>query len=183
MTDPNVPNDPERPEPISPEPTSPEPTSPESINPEPPLGDGPGVSYPPTPPMPPMPPAPPVPPADGPYDRPAVAPENGQPYVGGAVTKSPVLSILSLIAGIVGLLGSWIVIIPIVGSILDLFIPAAAVVLGFLGRRKEPRARGMWLTGIILGFVALAIAIIALVLWIIAIASAGANGAFNNNNY
>ena len=36
--------------------------------------------------------------------------------------------------------------------------------LGFLGRRKEPQARGFWLTGIILGFVSIAIAII---YWII----------------
>jgi hypothetical protein len=159
MTDPNIPNDPERGEPS---------------RPEPPLGDGPGVSYPPAPPVPPAAPVPPAPGADVPY---------GQPYAGGAVRKSPVLSILSLIAGIVGLIGSWIVIFPIVGSILDLFIPAAAVVLGFLGRRKEPTARGMWLTGIILGFVALAIAIIALILWIVLIANANASGAFNGNNY
>ena len=37
---------------------------------------------------------------------------------------------------------------------------AAAVVLGFLGRSKEPQAKGMWLTGIITGFVAVGLAII-----------------------
>jgi len=36
----------------------------------------------------------------------------------------------------------------------------AAIVLGFIGRNKEPQARGFWLTGIILGFVSLLIAII-----------------------
>lgn len=166
MTDPNVPNDPERPEPMTP---------------EQPLGDAPEASYPPAPPVPPMAPPPPAGP-DAAYGVPADA-AYAQPYAAGPVKKSPVLSILSLIAGIVGLLGSWIVIIPIVGSILDLFIPAAAVVLGFIAKRKEPQARGMWITGIILGFVALAIAIIALVLWIVAIAQAGANGAFNNKTY
>jgi hypothetical protein len=157
MTDPNFPDEPRRPEPP---------------RPEPPLGEGPGVSY----------PQPPPPPAGAEYGRPDARLGDGQPYLGGPVRKSPVLSILSLIAGIVGLVGSWIVILPIIGSILDLFIPAAAVVLGFLGRRKEPQARGMWLAGIILGFVALAIAIIALVLWIVAIATANANCAFNTTH-
>ena len=39
-----------------------------------------------------------------------------------------------------------------------------SIVLGFIGRNKEPQARGFWLTGIILGFVSIAIAII---YWII----------------
>ena len=103
----------------------------------------------------------------------------GTPYGAGAVgapAKSPVLSIISLIAGIVGLLGAWIVVLPIIGSILGLFIPAAAVVLGVLGKNREPQAaRGMWLTGIILGIVALAIAIIALIFWIVVFAAAGAS--------
>jgi hypothetical protein len=85
-----------------------------------------------------------------------------------------VLSIISLIAGIVGLIGAGIVAIPIVGSILQLFIPGAAVVLGFLGRKKEPAAKGMWLTGIILGFVGIGIALIALVIWIIVLIASSA---------
>jgi ABC-type branched-subunit amino acid transport system permease subunit len=36
----------------------------------------------------------------------------------------------------------------------------AAIVLGFLGRNKEPAARGFWLTGLITGFVGIVISII-----------------------
>ena len=63
------------------------------------------------------------------------------------------------------------VFIPIVGGIMQLIIPAAAVVLGFIGKRKEPAAKGMWLTGIILGFVGIAIALLSLVFWGIALAT------------
>jgi hypothetical protein len=85
-----------------------------------------------------------------------------------------VLSIISLVAGIVGVLGGFgVVWIPIIGGILQLFIPLAAVILGFLGKKKEPQAKAMWLTGIILGFVGLAMAIISLVAWIIILASIG----------
>jgi hypothetical protein len=87
----------------------------------------------------------PTPPPSAPY-TPAPAP-----------AKSPVLSILSLIFGILGVVLS----LFLFGAG---FLPgAAAVVLGFLGRRKEPQARGMWLTGLITGFVAVGIAII---IWI-----------------
>ena len=68
--------------------------------------------------------------------------------------KSPVLSILSLIFGILGVLLS----LFLFGS--GVLPGAAAVVLGFLGRSKEPQAKGMWLTGIITGFVAVGLAII-----------------------
>ena len=50
--------------------------------------------------------------------------------------------------------------IPFIGGVLQLFIPAAAVVLGFLGKAKEPFApKGLWLTGVILGFVGIGIAL------------------------
>lgn len=99
------------------------------------------------------------------------------PYGGApaAAKSSPVLSIISLIAGIVSFLGGAIVLIPVVGSILHLFIPLAAVVLGFMGKKKEPGAKGIWLTGIILGFVGLAVALISLLVWIGLIATAGAS--------
>lgn len=84
----------------------------------------------------------PTPPPSTPY-APAPAP-----------SKSPVLSILSLIFGILGVVLS----LFLFGS--GVLPGAAGVVLGFIGRRKEPQAKGMWLTGIITGFVAVAIAII-----------------------
>ncbi|MDI2098624.1 DUF4190 domain-containing protein [Ruicaihuangia caeni] len=96
----------------------------------------------------------------------------------GAGTKAPVLSIISLIAGIVGVIGSLAVVwIPIIGGILQLFIPAAAVVLGFLGKKREPWAsKGLWLTGIILGFAGIAIGLISIIAWIALFAAFGNSG-------
>jgi hypothetical protein len=83
-----------------------------------------------------------------------------------------VLSLISLIAGIVGVVGAFVVVwIPFVGGIMQLLIPAAAVVLGFLGMKKEPTAKGMWLTGMILGFVGIAIGLLSIILWSVAFAS------------
>ncbi|MCU1438581.1 MAG: hypothetical protein JWP66_1668 [Naasia sp.] len=125
---------------------------------------------------------PPVPPQEPPYAaQPAAQPVPGAtpqyaPYTGAPAseTKSPILSIISLVAGIIGVVGFFVVFIPIVGSIMQLVIPAAAVVLGFLGKKREPFApKGLWLTGIILGFVGLAIAVISLIGWILLFATAG----------
>jgi multisubunit Na+/H+ antiporter MnhB subunit len=70
------------------------------------------------------------------------------------------------------------VIIPFIGGILQLIVPAAAVVLGFIGRRKEPAAKGMWLTGIILGFVGIVIAIISIVAWAVLFAVGEGYGSY-----
>jgi len=84
----------------------------------------------------------------------------------GSPAPKRTLSIISMIAGIVGLVGAGVVFIPFVGGILQLFIPGAAVVLGFLGRSREGApARGFWLTGLITGFIGLAFAILSFVLW------------------
>lgn len=98
------------------------------------------------------------PPAPG-YGQPAYgqpAPGYAQPYAQPAA-KSPILSILSLVGGIVG------IVLTFAWGIGFLF-GVAAIVLGFIGRNKEPQAKGFWLTGIILGFVSVAIAII---FWIV----------------
>jgi hypothetical protein len=120
-----------------------------------------------------------------PYGQPA-QPYVQQPYGAGApVAKSPVLSIISMVTGIIGLLGFWVVFFPFVGGILQLFFPAAAVVLGFMGRQKEPQARGFWLTGLITGFVGLAIGLLSIILWAVFFATVGQfdNGNFNNPNF
>ena len=126
---------------------------------------------------------PPVPPQEPGYSptpassTPSYGPTPTSPYTGGgaAEQKPAVLSIISLVLGIIGVVGFFVVFIPIVGSIMQLFIPAGAVVLGFLGKQREPWApKGLWLTGIILGFVGLAIAIISLIGWIALFATAGA---------
>ncbi|RXZ69748.1 hypothetical protein ESP51_11575 [Agromyces albus] len=117
-----------------------------------------------------------------PSDQPPAAPAYGAPTQPGYAAPAygttpskptPVFSLISLIAGIIGLVGFFVVFIPFVGGIMQLFIPAAAVVLGFIGKRKEPAAKGMWLTGIILGFVGVAIGLLSLLLWGIFAATVG----------
>jgi len=111
-------------------------------------------------------------PTPTPYTAPAPGPT---PYTAGApVSKTPILSILSLVSGIVGILGFAIVFIPFVGSFLQLFFPAAAIVLGVLGKKREPQAaKGLWLTGIITGIVGIVIAVIAVIGWALLFATAG----------
>ena len=106
--------------------------------------------------------------------EPAAAPY-ASPYTAGVpAAKSPILSILSLVAGIIGILGFAIVFIPFIGSFLQLFFPAAAIVLGALGKKKEPAApKGLWLTGIITGIIGIVIAVIAVIGWALLVATAG----------
>ena len=153
-------------------------------------------NLPPTPPPAPEPAAPTAPPAYAAptappaYAAPTAPPAYAPPAYAAPAYGNPVaapkktLSLIGMIAGIVGLVGFAIVFLPIVGSILQLFIPGAALVLGILGRKREGApARGFWITAIITGIVGLAIAIIALIGWIALFAVGSANGAFNGSNY
>ncbi|WP_236779250.1 hypothetical protein [Agromyces seonyuensis] len=45
-----------------------------------------------------------------------------------------------------------------------------------MGKKREPQAKGFWLTGIITGFVGIGIAIIGLIFLIIIFAAAAAGG-------
>jgi hypothetical protein len=72
--------------------------------------------------------------------------------------KSPILSILSMIGGILGVLAG------VVGS--GLLFSVAGVVLGHIGQRKEPEAKGFWLTGLITGYVGVLLNLIVLGIWI-----------------
>jgi hypothetical protein len=82
--------------------------------------------------------------------------------VGGAATgKAPVLSIISLVAGIVGVLSSLIGV--------GLLFAIGAVVLGHLGRRKEPEARGFWITGLVTGYAGMAISLLVIVIGVITV--------------
>lgn len=73
-----------------------------------------------------------------------------------AVAPSKTLSLTSMIAGIVGI----VLTIFYVGILFDI----AAIVLGFLGRSREPSAKGFWLTGLITGFAGLLFSILYIVL-------------------
>lgn len=89
----------------------------------------------------------------------------GQPAYGGAPgyqpRKTPVLGIIGMICGIVSVVFFWI-------YGLGIFPAAAAIVLGFLSRRKETASKGFWLTALITGFVGLALAIIVIIVVIVA---------------
>lgn len=93
----------------------------------------------------------PISPEPNPYSSPQANPYASQ----SAAPKAPVLSIISLISGIVGVLSSWFYI--------GLVFGIAAVVLGHLGQKKEPQAKGFWLTGLITGY----LAVLASIAWII----------------
>jgi len=126
-----------------------------------------------TPPVPEPTPVTPEPTPVTPEPSPYVSPQ-ATPYAAAPATKAPILSILSLVAGIIGILGFAVVFVPFVGSILGLPIPAAAIVLGLIGKKKEPTAsKGLWLTGIILGVVGVVIAVIAFLGWSLLFATNG----------
>lgn len=90
---------------------------------------------------------------------------------GGAPAKSPVLSIISLITGILGVVSGffgW-----------GLLFSIAAVVLGHLGKKKEPAARGFWLTGLITGYAGIAVNVVVLALAILAAIALVSTGTYN----
>ncbi len=109
-----------------------------------------------------VPQAPPASPVAPPPAYSTAAPQ--QASYGHAPTQAPgsakTLSLISMITGIVG--------VAFFGFLAISSI--AAIVLGFLGRKREPEARAFWLTGLITGFVGLGIFIVggllALVFWI-----------------
>jgi ABC-type branched-subunit amino acid transport system permease subunit len=76
---------------------------------------------------------------------------------------------LSLVGGILGVVSlGWGVIFGIAG-----------IVLGFIGKRREPNAKGFWLTGIILGFVSVGL----ILLWILIIVLSAIATATYNYSY
>ena len=90
---------------------------------------------------------PPPPPA---YQAPAYVPAAAGPAQG--------LSLTSMILGIAGVVLSFFAF----G-----FLPAlAAVITGHLAQRRQPHAKPFWLTGIITGYVGLAISVVAFVIFI-----------------
>jgi hypothetical protein len=49
-------------------------------------------------------------------------------------------------------------------------------VLGHLGQRKEPAARGFWLTGLITGYVGILVNIVVIIIWIVFFVAVASNG-------
>ena len=105
----------------------------------------------------------PTEPDPAPYSKPI-------PPAAGTSAPTPSLSIISMILGILGL------IIGFVGG--GLLFSVGGVVLGHLGQRKEPEARGFWLTGLITGYIGILINVIVIIIWIIVLASLAGTGAY-----
>lgn len=72
---------------------------------------------------------------------------------------TPILSILSLVGGGLGVL------LSCCGG--GLLFAIAGIVLGFLGRSREPGGKGLAIAGIICGFAGALISIIAVIVWIV----------------
>jgi hypothetical protein len=93
----------------------------------------------------------------------------GQPY--SPVASAPkTLSLIGMIAGIVG------IVISLFSGGFGLIFSIGAVVLGFLGKKREPAAKGFWLTAIITGFVGILISVIWGIVWVLIFVSAANSG-------
>jgi hypothetical protein len=100
-------------------------------------------------------------------------PPEPTPYSSPAAGPKQVLSLTSFILGLAGLLFGWIPFVGIIGFLAAI----GAVVTGYMAKAREPQApRWMWLVGIIAGFVAIAIGIIVLIVFIIGIIALGSLG-------
>ncbi len=83
------------------------------------------------------------------------------------------MSIAALVLGIVAVVMNLILgCIPIVGPVICIVLGALAIVFGVLGMKKAPEKKGLNITGLVLGIVAAAWAVIALVVCGAAIAAA-----------
>lgn len=80
-----------------------------------------------------------------------------QPYAYGAYAPQPPkgLSITSMILGIAG--------IVFCGTFA--LVSIAAVITGHMAARSQPYAKGMWLTGLITGYVGIAFGLLVVLLW------------------
>jgi hypothetical protein len=134
-------------DPIVPDPSRPTPSEPEAVAPAEPAAP----AAPATPAAPAYPPAAPTAPAAPTYGAPGGAPKRG----------------LSLASFIVGLVGT----VLFITNWFAILLGIVAVVLGFIGRSREKGApRWMWLVGIILGFVAIVLGAIILIVGLAAAA-------------
>ena len=102
-----------------------------------------------------------APAAPNPYAAAPPAPGAPQPYAYGPYVPQPPkgLSITSLILGIVG--------VVFCGTLF--LVSVAAIVTGHLAAKRQPYAKGMWLTGLITGYVGAGIGLIWIGLWTISL--------------
>ncbi|MBF4635459.1 DUF4190 domain-containing protein [Agreia pratensis] len=113
-----------------------------------------------------------APPAN-PYAQAPNAAPYGQPY--SPVASAPkTLSLIGMIAGILGL------VISLFSGGFGLIFSIGAVVLGFLGKKREPAAKGFWLTALITGFVGIGVTLVWVIIWVLIFASAAATSSYNS---
>lgn len=103
-----------------------------------------------------------APPAAPAYGAPPAQPGYGQPtgaYSQPAYAAQPAgpaqgLAVTSMVLGIAGIVGAlfWLGFLPAI----------AAVITGHLAKKRQPWARGFWLTGLITGYVGIGIAVVTL---------------------
>lgn len=117
-------------------------------------------------------PVPPAPYGQAGYQQPAgygqqPAAYGQQPY-GAYQTPTPPqgISIAALITGIAGLIG-----VP--------FASIAGVVLGHIGQKKQPWAKGFWLTGLITGYVGVAFWALIIIFYFVVVALAIGSSSFS----
>ena len=83
------------------------------------------------------------------------------------------MAVASLILGILSIVLSWI---PVAGWIICLIMGVVAIVLGVLGRKKQPEKKGMAVAGMVMGIIGVVFSLI----WVIAcgaLVGAGAKAA------
>ncbi|MEL5992143.1 DUF4190 domain-containing protein [Microbacterium phosphatis] len=102
--------------------------------------------------------------------QPPQNPYGQNPYAPGAYAAAPrnsVLAIWAMILGIASFVPLWIAWIPVIGWFTPLF-PLAAVILGHMALRQVNRdglgGRGMAITGLVLGYIFIALDIIILLI-------------------
>jgi Domain of unknown function (DUF4190) len=90
----------------------------------------------------------------------------GQPSYYGMPPAPKGLSIASLCCGIAVFVGFGFFILPQI----------AAVVLGHLGLSREPAGRGLAIAGLVLGYIGIALTVIVILVFVLAVANARQNG-------
>ena len=79
------------------------------------------------------------------------------------------MAVTALVLGILSVILSWI---PVAGWIICLIMGVIAIVLGALGRTRQPDKKGMAVAGMILGIIGVAFSVI----WVIACGAFAATG-------
>ncbi|PVZ60202.1 DUF4190 domain-containing protein [Arthrobacter sp. H-02-3] len=101
-----------------------------------------------------------------PYAQPGSANAYGQPAYYSVPAAPKGLSIASMCCGIAALVGFGFFLLP----------QLAAVILGHLALRREPAGRGMAIAGLVMGYVAIAVTVLVMVIFGLVIGSARSRG-------